>query len=164
MNPIAFDIASYSFVDIKQYIGHPSADACYAMLRGSILELQNKDVIISKETIESLSVLKKEKNHLENGKDANQCGDNGHINGAKDRIANGDEVMEEDEKLQTNLSCRIYKEAQRCQGLSGRTLRKLPFLTMTEFHHGQVSGHEFVKALNICITSLKNDLNNVEKT
>ena len=134
------------------------------MLRGSIQELQNKDVIISNETIESLSVLKKEKNHLENGKGLSQSGENRHINGAKDRISNGVEVMEEDDKLEKNLSCRIYEEAQRCQGFSGRTLRKLPFLTMTEFHHGQVSGHEFVKALNICITSLKNDFNNVENT
>ena len=64
--------------------------------------------------------------------------------------------------MEYSFSKKLYEEAQRCQGFSGRTLRKLPFLTMTEFNNGEVSGHQFLKALNKCITIIHNDTKNIE--
>merc|ERR1719361_2080199 len=47
----AVDLAFVDRADIKQYIGPPSSDACYNMLRGSFLELKNKGVITCNEII-----------------------------------------------------------------------------------------------------------------
>ena len=154
----------YLFTDIKQYIGHPSSDACYAMLRGSVQELKDKQVINCKETILPINFMKICKDDISNVKTLSQSNTiNGHINEIDHQLRNGNkEEIEDDHRSSINFSTKLYEEAQRCQGLSGRTLRKLPFLTMTEFNHGQVSGHEFLKALNKCIRTIKNDLSNIE--
>ena len=151
------------FTDIKQYIGHPSVDACYAMLRGSILELKTKGVITCNEPIHPLSVLKLEKNNLANVKNLSQSEkSNGHCNGFGDKTIDNQEVFDGDTGSITHFSSKLYEEAQRCKDFSGRTLRKLPFLAMTEFHYGQVSSQDFLKALHKSITSIQNDLKKVE--
>ena len=155
---------TYLFTDIKQYIGPPSSDACYAMLRGSVQELKDKQVINCKETILPFDFMKSCENNTTNEKILSQPKPiNGHINEIDHPLRNGNkEAIEEDHGSSINFSKKLYEEAQRCQGLSGRTLRKLPFLTMTEFNPGQVSGHEFLMALNKCIKSIKNDLSYIE--
>ena len=151
------------FTDIKQYIGHPSVDACYAMLRGSILELKTKGVITCTETIHPLSVLKLEKNKLAKVKNLSQSQvSNGHCNEFELKSIDSQEVGKEGTGSVALFSSKLYEEAQRCKDFSGRTLRKLPFLAMTEFHNGQVSSQDFLKALNKCITSIQNDLKKVE--
>ena len=154
----------HPFTDIKQYIGHPSSDACYAMLRGSVQELKDKQVINCKETILPLDFMKSCGNNTTNVKTLSQSKPiNGHINEIDHQLRNGNkEEFEEVHGASINFSTKLYEEAQRCHGFSGRTLRKLPFLTMTEFNPGQVSDHEFLKALNKCITTIKNDLSYIE--
>ena len=134
------------------------------MLRGSVQELKGKQVINCNESILPLDFMKLCKDNTTNVKTLSQSEPiNGHINEIDHHLRNGNkEVIEEDHKSSINFSTTLYEEAQRCQGLSGRTLRKLPFLTMTEFNPGHVSGHEFLKALNKCITTIKNDLSNIE--
>lgn len=155
------DLAFVDRADIKQYIGHPSSDACYNMLRGSILELKNKGVITCNETIHPLSVVKFEANNLANSKNLKQLAMNGHDNGIVENIDMGDEMLEEGTRTVTQFTLKLYEEAQRCKSLSGRTLRKLPFLAMTEFDHGGVSAQQFLTALHNCITTVQNELTKV---
>ena len=111
------DLAFVDRADIKQYIGPPSAEACYAMLSGSLRELMSKGLIVSDEIIYSLSSL-------------NEIGD-----------------------VKSQLSRKLWEEAQRCEGFSGRTLRKLPFLAMTEFECFPVSGDQFLVALHSAVVN-----------
>jgi len=64
-------------------------------------------------------------------------------------MTNGDSLPASD------LSRRLWEEAKRCEGLSGRTLRKLPFLALTDFETYPVSGLEFVSALHRAIDQHK---------
>ena len=95
-------------------------------------------------------------------KDMKQLEMNGSLNGTD---MNGDiwEKPLDDSRAGThfNFTSKLYKEAQRCQSFSGRTLRKLPFLAMTEFEQGGISAQEFLTGLHNCITSVQNDMTKV---
>ena len=149
------------FLDIKQYIGHPSTEACYSMLRGSILELRNKGVITCNETIHPLSVVKFEADNIANSKSLKHLEMNGHTQNSDQDNEINEDMPEEGTRSVTHFTLKLYEEAQRCQTLSGRTLRKLPFLAMTEFDHGGVSAQQFLNALHNCITTVQNDLKKV---
>jgi hypothetical protein len=131
------------------------------MLRGSILELKNKGVIRCDETIHPLSVVKYEANNLTSSGDMKQLTMNGTLNGTDKNVEMSEESTEGDTRAVTHFTSKLYKAAQTCQALSGRTLRKLPFLAMTEFEHSGVSAQEFLGALNNCITSIQNDLKKI---
>ena len=153
---------TFTFIsDIKQYIGHPSSDACYNMLRGSFLELKNKGVITCNEIIHPLSVVKFEASNLTNSKNLKHLSMNGHHNMIDQNGDKDENMSEEDTRSVTKFTSMLYEEAQRCESFSGRTLRKLPFLAMTDFDHGgcdSVSAQHFIDALHNCITTVKSDL------
>lgn len=159
------DVAFVDRADIKQYIGAPSSDACYNMLRGSFLELKNKGVVTCNETIHPLSVVKFEASNLANSRNLKQLSMNGHQNVIDQNRDIDENMVEEDTRSVTRFTSMLYAEAQRCESLSGRTLRKLPFLAMTEFDHGggcqSVSAQNFLDALHNCITTVKSDLQKV---
>lgn len=50
----------------------------------------------------------------------------------------------------------------KCQGFSGRTIRKAPFLTLTHIHDYPVSLDNFFVALDVCIRELRRDMKNLE--
>jgi len=120
------DLAFVDRADIKQYIGPPGAEACYGMLSGSLEELKVKGLITTDDII--FQALSPLKN-MANG---------------------GDSIPGSD------LSRSLWEEAKRCAGLSGRSLRKLPFLALTEFQSYPVSGQDFMSALHRAIDQHKN--------
>ena len=153
----------FLILDIKQYIGVPSIDACYNMLRGSILELKNKGVIACNETIHPIATVKFECSNISNSKKINQLSMNGHVGSIDTQNDINMELPKERSTSVTQFTLKLYEEAQRCQSFSGRTLRKLPFLALTEFDHGGhvISAQQFLTALHNCITTVQNDLKKV---
>jgi len=116
------DLAFVDRADIKQYIGPPGPEACYGMLSGSLKELTVKGLVSNDETIFPARLVK-----------------NGTAN------ANGDAMPN------SEMSRRLWVEAERCQGLSGRSLRKLPFLALTDFEKFPVAGQDFLASLHRAI-------------
>lgn len=98
------DLAFVDRADLKKYIGPPSAEAAYGILRGSALELMKKRIVAHD----------------------NICADFKKL-AAKSQAAYG-----QTEKL--------ISIAEKCAGLSGRTLRKLPFLAMVKAGVGSGGG------------------------
>lgn len=128
------DLAFVDRADIKQYIGPPTADACYAMLAGSFEELVSKglvDLDSSNQVIPPSTATPAVKLGV-SADDASNCSN--------------------------SLAKRLWCEAQLCVGLSGRNLRKLPFLAMTELENFPVSGDNFLNALHNVILEQKNNL------
>ncbi|PKA57796.1 Pachytene checkpoint protein 2 like [Apostasia shenzhenica] len=100
----AIDIAFVDRADIKAYVGPPTLQACYEILRSCLQELLRTGILRSSQdehdcVLPNYSSLK-ERLH------ASEAGD------AKALL----------------LGKRLLEAAEACQGLSGRTLRKLPFL------------------------------------
>merc|ERR1711936_333619 len=88
------DVAFVDGADIKQYIGNPSTDACFSMLRGSMMELRNKGAITCNETIYPLSIVKFENDTLSNSQGIDLM-TNGMMN---DHINNDHEEFESSKK------------------------------------------------------------------
>ena len=103
----AVDLAFVDRADIKQYIGPPTAEACYAMLAGSLQELTRKGLVVTDQMIYSMM--------------------------QPLPAVDDDSEMFEGKTDVKGLSRVLAEEAKRCVGLSGRTLRKIPFLAMAEF-------------------------------
>ncbi|KAI0237034.1 Pachytene checkpoint protein 2-like [Lamellibrachia satsuma] len=104
----AIDLAFVDRADIKQYIGPPSPSAIYKILQSCLNELMKASIISPSENLLDLKLLDTNLKVLE------MMG----------------ESAENDSML---LSHRLKKISERCAGLSGRTLRKLPFITHAIF-------------------------------
>ncbi|TVU15582.1 hypothetical protein EJB05_39111, partial [Eragrostis curvula] len=101
----AIDIAFVDRADIKAYVGPPTLQARYEILRSCIQELLRVGILTypqggSMPCILNYSTLKEKKHCLESAEP------NGAI----------------------HLSSLLHQAAELCEGLSGRSLRKLPFL------------------------------------
>ena len=139
------------------------------MLRGSMMELRNKGVITCNETIYPLSIVKFENDTLSNSQGLDLITNgmmNDHINNDHEEFESSKKYSEDlmEENNRSKFTLRLYEEAKRCQSFSGRSLRKLPFLALTEFDHGRnslVTEQEFLTGLHNCITTMQNDLQNV---
>jgi DNA polymerase III delta prime subunit len=99
----AIDVAFVDRADIKAYVGNPSLSARYHVLRSSIRELQRCRLVENTEEEIAESTL-------------------GLV--AKEEWLEGMAGL----TLTPSPSQRLFTIAQRCEGLSGRALRKLPFL------------------------------------
>jgi len=55
----------------------------------------------------------------------------------------------------------LMELSARCQGLSGRTIRKAPFLALTQFLSYPVTLDNFYVALDVCIKELRRDIENL---
>ncbi|XP_073125283.1 pachytene checkpoint protein 2 homolog isoform X2 [Henckelia pumila] len=96
----AIDIAFVDRADIKAYVGPPTLQARYEILRSCLLELLRAG-ILSDSQIQSFTSLKEQLNST---------------TGATESAA------------PLNLCKQLLEVAEACEGLSGRSLRKLPFL------------------------------------
>ena len=56
----------------------------------------------------------------------------------------------------------LMEMSVKCQGFSGRTIRKAPFLTLTHFHDYPVSLDNFFFAMEACIRELRRDMKNLD--
>eukprot|EP00741_Cyanophora_paradoxa_P008361 tig00001302_g8088.t1 len=101
----AIDVAFVDRADLKQYIGPPSARARYQILRSCVAELMRCGIIAPERPLYD---------------DARSV----ELPSEKDRSCPSDAYK---------CSQLLYQAALKCEGLSGRSLRKLPFLAHAGF-------------------------------
>ncbi|XP_038056236.1 pachytene checkpoint protein 2 homolog [Patiria miniata] len=112
----AIDLAFVDRADIKQYIGPPSASACFKIYHSCINELMRARIISPAQQLLDLRAL---------------------------------EVMRFIENDATKLSLKLKEIACKSEGLSGRTLRKLPFLAHALYVKANpVSLEDYLNALS----------------
>ncbi|KAG2489739.1 hypothetical protein HYH03_011846 [Edaphochlamys debaryana] len=131
-NVMAIDVAFVDRADIKAYIGPPSLAARYEMLRASVQELSRAGIIAddtrrlllpyadatdAAAAASSSSEPMHQPTSYGNGGGAAHMSDGGGGGGGSGSSA-----------AAAALSCLLLGAAAACEGLSGRTLRKLPFL------------------------------------
>ena len=119
----AIDLAFVDRADIKAYIGPPPLHARYEILRTCIEELQRVGIITD-------TCLPVRYNEVSMDRRASSC-------------------MDEGEAAQQIVSRGLIQAAAATEGLSGRALRKLPFLAhATSLHVGSACNSvEFIAAL-----------------
>ncbi|PAV20714.1 P-loop containing nucleoside triphosphate hydrolase [Pyrrhoderma noxium] len=118
----AIDSAFVDRADIAEYIDYPPAGAIYGILRSSLVELMEKNIV------EKLVVPTMESAILAH------------------RIRSGNTVSEEQDPVKTmyqlslgsttdsqELGSRLYAIAEKCRGTSGRSLRRLPVLAHARY-------------------------------
>ncbi|XP_027125843.1 pachytene checkpoint protein 2 homolog [Coffea eugenioides] len=104
----AIDVAFVDRADIKAYVGPPTLQARYEILRSSLQELLRTGIILSNPDM--------------------QDGHNvilSNFTGLKEKL-NSTVLPESQSSL--SLCRKLLEAAEACEGLSGRSLRKLPFL------------------------------------
>ncbi|XP_050224221.1 pachytene checkpoint protein 2 homolog [Mercurialis annua] len=101
----AIDVAFVDRADIKAYVGPPTLQARYEILRSCMHELIRKGIISNSQDPDHLMLP--------------------DYSTLKDKM-NGLAMQEEPTPI--NLSKQLLGAAEACEGLSGRSLRKLPFL------------------------------------
>jgi len=115
----AIDLAFVDRADIKQYIGPPSAAACYHILTSCINELMRVGIISPQQSLLDYKTIE-------------------HFKDSQTEVTRSSVILQETSK--------------RCEGLSGRVLRKLPFLAHAFFIQKEVINLEdFIMALNLAI-------------
>ncbi len=128
----AIDLAFVDRADLKYFVGLPSVHAAYAMMVGSALELMSKNLL---ERIYLLSW------------------DNLHS------LEKQGGERQRSKRLQ--VSTTLLEVSRRCEGLSGRTIRKLPFLAVARLvqvtggrnKKGVFSMQEYLKNLGAAVES-----------
>ncbi|XP_071711892.1 pachytene checkpoint protein 2 homolog [Rutidosis leptorrhynchoides] len=111
----AIDIAFVDRADIKAYVGPPTVQARYEILRSSLQELLRTGILSSSQD------------------------DGGHLilpnyASLKAGLAS---ATAEDSQYNLNIYKHLLAAAEACEGLSGRSLRKLPFLAHAALAHVQ---------------------------
>ncbi|KAL0341576.1 UNVERIFIED_CONTAM: Pachytene checkpoint protein 2 [Sesamum calycinum] len=101
----AIDIAFVDRADIKAYVGPPTLQARYEILRSCLVELLRTGILSDSEF---------------------QDGDFPSFTSLREQL-NSTVILEAATRL--NLCKQLLAAAEACEGLSGRSLRKLPFLT-----------------------------------
>lgn len=101
------DLAFVDRADLKKYIGLPSLEAVKVMLRGSIEELINKNVLNGLLLSDNVCKLAKQ-------------------------ITPREEKSFDDLPTSMDNTDKLHVLAERCTGLSGRTVRKLPVLALAK--------------------------------
>ncbi|XP_049399194.1 pachytene checkpoint protein 2 homolog [Solanum stenotomum] len=101
----AIDIAFVDRADIKAYVGPPTLQACYEILRSCLQELLRTGI-------------------LSNSQDRG-CLVLPNYASLKDKMS---EVVSTESQMFPHLGKQLLEAAEACEGMSGRSLRKLPFL------------------------------------
>ncbi|CAI5735821.1 unnamed protein product [Hyaloperonospora brassicae] len=126
----AIDAAFVDRADIKQYIGLPSCQARYEILRSCVEELQRVGILqpstqplaMHQEQTRRRATRKREVDHI--------TGPSGAENGSED------------------VSAKLWQAAEMADGFSGRALRKLPFQAHAFFVQTRTPGvGEFIRCL-----------------
>eukprot|EP00261_Vitis_vinifera_P028744 XP_010663092.1 PREDICTED: pachytene checkpoint protein 2 homolog isoform X3 [Vitis vinifera] len=100
----AIDIAFVDRADIKAYVGPPTIHARYEILRSCLQELVRAGILTNSQECDRLSLLS--------------------YTGLKEKL----NVAQIEEPGNSHLCKQLLEAAEACEGLSGRSLRKLPFL------------------------------------
>ncbi|KAJ7956166.1 Pachytene checkpoint protein 2-like protein [Quillaja saponaria] len=108
----AIDIAFVDRADIKAYVGPPTLQARYEILRSCLQELVQKGVLASYQDCKEVMLP--------------------NYASVKERL-NSQEVHGDKPLLQ--ICKQLLETAEACEGMSGRSLRKLPFLTHSALAH-----------------------------
>ncbi|XP_049364313.1 pachytene checkpoint protein 2 homolog [Solanum verrucosum] len=101
----AIDIAFVDRADIKAYVGPPTLQACYEILRSCLQELLRTGI-------------------LSNSQDGG-CLVLPNFASLKEKMS---EVVSTESQMFPHLGKQLLEAAEACEGMSGRSLRKLPFL------------------------------------
>ncbi|KAH0775367.1 hypothetical protein KY290_012504 [Solanum tuberosum] len=101
----AIDIAFVDRADIKAYVGPPTLQACYEILRSCLQELLRTGI-------------------LSNSQDGG-CLVLPNYASLKEKMS---EVVSTESQMFPHLGKQLLEAAEACEGMSGRSLRKLPFL------------------------------------
>lgn len=104
----AIDLAFVDRADIKAYIGPPSVRARYEMLRSCVAELSRAGILAPALPLLTWLQLQESESHMQSA----ACSPEG--------------------RHQAAAAGQLSKVAEQCEGLSGRALRKLPFLAHTQ--------------------------------
>ncbi|XP_049815219.1 pachytene checkpoint protein 2 homolog [Schistocerca nitens] len=116
----AIDTAFVDRADIKQYIGPPSPFAIYKIFLSCIEELQRTGIITSNDSLMNLKLL--------------QLSSSESTEGTKNNL--------------TKNSLFLLNIARKSEGLSGRSLRKIPFLAHSYYIQKQTTSlEEFLEAM-----------------
>ncbi|KAF5792881.1 putative ClpA/B family, AAA+ ATPase domain, ATPase, AAA-type, core [Helianthus annuus] len=110
----AIDIAFVDRADIKAYVGPPTLQARYEILKSCMQELLRTGILSSC-----------------------QDGDPLILPNYSSLIGNLASATAEDSQSHLNIFKHLLEAAQACEGLSGRSLRKLPFLAHAALAHIQ---------------------------
>ncbi|XP_060196331.1 pachytene checkpoint protein 2 homolog isoform X1 [Lycium barbarum] len=103
----AIDIAFVDRADIKAYIGPPTLQARYEILRSCLQELLRTGILSNSQVLDG--------DHLVLPNFAN----------LKENLS---EVVLTESQMSLHLGKQLLEAAEACEGMSGRSLRKLPFL------------------------------------
>ncbi|XP_059310534.1 pachytene checkpoint protein 2 homolog isoform X1 [Lycium ferocissimum] len=103
----AIDIAFVDRADIKAYIGPPTRQARYEILRSCLQELLRTGILSNSQVLDG--------DHLVLPNFAN----------LKENLS---EVVSTESQMSLHLGKQLLEAAEACEGMSGRSLRKLPFL------------------------------------
>lgn len=104
----AIDLAFVDRADIKAYIGPPSVRARYEMLRSCVAELMRAGILAPGPPLLNWLQLQESEANMQSA----PCGS--------------------ERKEQATPAGMLARVAQQCEGLSGRALRKLPFLAHSQ--------------------------------
>ncbi|KAL1812426.1 hypothetical protein ACET3Z_022491 [Daucus carota] len=105
----AIDIAFVDRADIKAYVGPPTLQARYEILRSCLEELLRTGILSYSQIQEGIGLQSL----------PNYCS-------LKEKLS---VAVTQESQTPLHLCQQLYEVAEACEGLSGRSLRKLPFLT-----------------------------------
>jgi hypothetical protein len=132
----AIDTAFTDRADLKVYVGNPSVCGRYEILRSAVAELARAEllslpsggfVLLRGHACEQLQRAEEEK--------------------ASAAAEAGGEAQPHALELPERASLLVWKAAQACEGLSGRTMRKLPFLAHTYCGHSTPPFSKYIACL-----------------
>ncbi|KAI9137738.1 pachytene checkpoint protein 2 [Paraphysoderma sedebokerense] len=120
----AIDLAFVDRADIKQYIGLPSPRAIYSILSSCLKELMRVEIIAPSETLVDHRTIEL---YL-------------HL------------PLDQTTSTEIKNSVLLFQVATKCHGLSGRTLRKLPFLTHAMYYQTSAASlSDYIQALGMAV-------------
>jgi hypothetical protein len=177
------DVAFVDRADIKAYIGPPTVKARYEMLRSSLEELVKVGIVqfqrqgVSFPRLEDLPAGNVHNGGAAGGIAALALSDtnNGHNNNNNLSNGNGHSPMEAssagvldnkgnyttgtEHEESVYLGMKLLHVAENAEGLSGRALRKLPFLAHASagFPGGRATAEQFLNAMEVALQEEKSD-------
>lgn len=120
----AIDVAFVDRADIRAYLGPPSAAARYEILRSGVLELARAGLIADLSSPQQLMPFKA----LELLPAASRVPQQQSTLAAASSMAAAGSTAESDDQAAERFSLGLWHVVAACEGFSGRSLRKLPFL------------------------------------
>uniref|UniRef100_A0A7S1KTF0 AAA+ ATPase domain-containing protein n=1 Tax=Percolomonas cosmopolitus TaxID=63605 RepID=A0A7S1KTF0_9EUKA len=151
----AIDVAFVDRADIKQYIGLPSEHARYQILKSCVEELIRCKIVAPAQELPDYDDHVTSTSGTTQGDFANGAVSQGDVGTGGDTEDDDNQMVQDDNKdscsaplTHHGIREKLLQAAQLAQGLSGRSLRKIPFLAHSFYvNQPQVSVGEFLEAL-----------------